>query len=400
MAHIQNGIDIKMTRRRLLQLLTIIALPVRAPQLKADTEDKIIHDAVGRQVRLKKPPQRIVLLDARDIVTMGVLDPKTHTKVVGWAGVDRFDSELIRQQYEQISPHTNRPIVGEQTPASLSIEHIVALAPDVVIATAEMEPSLGRGLMAKRLAAADIALVFSNANSNRPTQIDASPFQRLRETMNIWGQLLAQPTRSASFITFVEQHLTFIRERLQQQPTVKTYLELQSTYDDCCWAAGRRIWGALLELAGGHHLDGATDPWYTQVALEQLLAESPEVYIASGGTFSPAIRPAIGPGLDPSIGQAGLQKLIDRPGFETLPAVKNQRVHGIWTGLLSLTPLNILFVEITAKWLHPSLFSDLDPEQTRQALNQQFLLQPIPSPCWISLAQHSAHSVLKEATHG
>lgn len=385
----------KMTRRQLLQCLAILALPPQAHSLKADS-GMAIQDAAGRRVRLKSPPQRIVLLDARDIVTMGILDPQTNTKVVGWAGADRFDSEQVRQQYEPTGANSNRPIVGGQTPASLALEQIVALTPDAVIATAEMEPSLGQGLMAQRLDAAGIALVFSNVDSNQPDQMSVSPMQRMGDTLKIWGQLLHQQARADSFMAFVEQHLALIRARLQQQAPVKTYLELQSTYDDCCWAAGQRIWGSLLALAGGRHLDAVKAPWYSQIALEQLLAESPEVYIASGGTFSPEMRPAIGPGLDPSQGQDGLQRLVHRSGFETLPAVRNQRVHGIWTGLLSLTPLNLLFVEITAKWLHPERFSDLDPEQTLHTLNQQFLLHPIATPCWISLPRHQG---LNETTH-
>jgi iron complex transport system substrate-binding protein len=142
----------------------------------------------------------------------------------------------------------------------------------------------------------------------------------------------------------------------------------------------------LLVRAGGRTLSAVDAPWYAKIALEQLMAEAPEVYIASGGAFGAGSRPGIGPGLDPIAARTGLRRLVARTGFDTLPAVRDGRVHGVWTGLLTMPPLIILFVEVAAKWLHPELFTDMDPADTLHEINQRFLATPLQGPCWLSLA--------------
>lgn len=361
-----------------------ILVPARATGAPAS---RTVEDMAGRTVGLAGPVRRIVLLDARDIVSIGVLDPDPSRLVVGWADADKFDSDLVRRQYEMRPDGTGAiTVVGGQTASTVSLESILALQPDLVVATAYMEPELGDGALTRRLEAAGIPVVFSSTTSNSAPSGASDPFATLARTMRMWGQILNQPGKAEAFVGFAQQHLDHVTKRIEATPPVKAYLEVQSTYDDCCWAAGQRIWGDLLAMAGGRNLSVVDAPWYARIALEQLIAEAPEVYIASGGAFGNGIRPAIGPGLDPAEGRDGLRRLTERRGFDTLPAVRDGRVHGMWTGLLTIPPLNILFVEVAAKWLHPTIFTDLDPTETLGALNETFLAKPIPGPCWLSLA--------------
>ena len=347
-----------------------------------------VVDLVGRKVRLGRPVGRIVLLDARDVLSMAILHPDPSHLVVGWANADKFDSDLLRQQYEIRPGGEAIPAVGGQAADTLSLERVLALEPDLVVTTAYMEPGLGKGILTRRLEAAGIPVIFSSAASNRQPLDRAvgDPFDDMVRTVRMWGAILRKREEAEAFIAFVERRLARVRERLAATPPTKAYLEVQSTYDDCCWAAGQRIWGDLLARAGGLNLSAVDAPWYAKVAPEQLMAEAPKVYIASGGAFGSGIRPAIGPGLDPAKGRAGLRRLIERTGFETLPAVRHGRVHGVWTGLLTVPPLNILFVEVAAKWLHPGAFRDAEPNKTREEINRRFLRKPLPGPCWLSLA--------------
>ena len=347
-----------------------------------------VVDLVGRTVRLGRPVERIVLLDARDVLSLAILHPDPSHLVVGWANVDRFDSDLLRRQYEIRPGGGTIPAVGGQTADTLSLERILALEPDLVVTTAYMEPGLGKGILTRRLEAAGIPVIFSSAASNRQPRDGAAgdPFDDMVRALRMWGAVLGKRGAAEAFIAFVERRLAGVKQRLDATPPTKAYLEVQSTYDDCCWAAGQRIWGDLLVQAGGRNLSAVDAPWYAKVAPEQLMVEAPEVYIASGGAFGTGIRPAIGPGLDPAKGRAGLRRLTERTGFDTLPAVRNGRVHGVWTGLLTVPPLNVLFVEIAAKWLHPSPFRDVEPNDTQDEINRRFLAKPLPGPCWLSLA--------------
>jgi iron complex transport system substrate-binding protein len=52
-----------------------------------------------------------------------------------------------------------------------------------------------------------------------------------------------------------------------------------------------------------------------------------------------------------------------------------------------MAPLNPLFVEIAAKWLHPDRCADLDPARTLEDINRRFLAQPVAGPLWVSLKE-------------
>lgn len=376
-----------LTRRRAAALLAAAAA---VPALPGRAEWRVaVTDMIGRPVTLTAKVERVVLLDARDALTMAMLHPDPSALIVGWAGAETFDSDAVRRQYETRSDGSAIPVVGGQTADTVSVEAILALAPDLVVATAHVEPELADGALTRRLAAAGVPVIFSNAASNRPADPGASanPLAGLGTLMQLWGAVLGREAEALAFGRFIDERLAFVRDRLQAAAPVTTYLELQSTYDDCCWAAGNRIWGDLLALAGGRNLSAVDAPWFAKVATEQLIAEAPAVYIASGGAYAAGMRPAIGPGLDPDAGRAGLARLCERTGFATLPAVRDGRVHGIWTGLITVQPLNILFVEVAAKWLHPGLFADTDPADTLNDINSRFLAKPIGGPCWLSLTE-------------
>ena len=374
-----------------LLLASAAALPMAAaprPGRAAAAGQEVVTDMVGRAVYLHHPIERVVLLDARDALSMALLHADPSRLIAGWAAPELFDSDFVRRQYEtRPGADGTIPVVGGQTADSVSVESIIALAPDLVVSTAHIDPGLGESVLTRRLEAAGIPVVFSNASSNRQTgaAADGNPSRDLGRLMRMWGTILGREQQAARFTEFVEERLATVRERLTEAEPPKVYLEVQSTYDDCCWAAGTRIWGDLLALAGGTNLSVIDSPWYAQVAIEQLLIEAPEVYIASGGAYASGMRPAIGPGLDPGQGREGLRRLSERTGFEMLPAVRNGRVHGIWTGLIAVHPFHILFVQIAAKWLHPNAFEDLQPENTLAEINRRFLAKPLEGACWVSL---------------
>ncbi|AFK57475.1 ABC transporter substrate-binding protein [Tistrella mobilis] len=369
--------------------LTLLGAAAAAPTLaRAAGGGMVVTDVIGRTVELAGPVARIVLLDARDVISMALLHPDPSRLVVGWADVARLDSDLLRRRYETRPDGSLIAEVGGQTPDTLSVEHILSLTPDLVVASAYMEPELGEGRLVRQLAAAGIPVVFSNAASNAapPAGAAGDPIGDMGRAMRMWGEVLGVPARARTFTDFVADRLARVTGRLAGVAPTRAYLEVQSTYDDCCWAAGQRIWGDLLRLAGGSTLSAIEASWYVKLPIEQLMTEAPAVYIASGGSYGAGIRPGIAPGLDPAAARAGLARLVARTGFETLPAVRDGRVHGVWTGLLSVTPLNILFVEIAATWLHPALFADLDPAATLDEIGRRFLAEPLPGPCWVSLA--------------
>ena len=67
-----------------------------------------------------------------------------------------------------------------------------------------------------------------------------------------------------------------------------------------------------------------------------------------------------------------------------MAAVRTKRVYGLSHQLLN-SPLDVLTVEILAKWIHPEMFAELSVDDTMAQLNQRFLAVPMQGPNWISL---------------
>ena len=64
-----------------------------------------------------------------------------------------------------------------------------------------------------------------------------------------------------------------------------------------------------------------------------------------------------------------------RRGIVQLQAVHEGRAYALWHHFYN-SPFNVAAVQVLAKWLHPTLFADIDPRATLQTLYQRF--QPIP----------------------
>ncbi|EFH10690.1 ABC transporter substrate-binding protein [Pseudoroseomonas cervicalis] len=168
---------------------------------------------------------------------MALLHPNSASLVAGWAGAELLDSDLLRRTYDTPPPGGGPiPVVGGVAPESRSLEAILALAPDLVVATAQAEPDLGGSLLLRQLAAAGIPAVFSSADANRPDATGAAedPAGSLVRLMTLWGTLLGREAEAEAFTAFVRQRLGTVSARLASVAPCPTYLEVQSTYDECC----------------------------------------------------------------------------------------------------------------------------------------------------------------------
>jgi iron complex transport system substrate-binding protein len=92
----------------------------------------------------------------------------------------------------------------------------------------------------------------------------------------------------------------------------------------------------------------------------------------------------IGPAYDEATARETLARVARRNGISGTAAVRQRQVHGLAHQLLN-SPLDILTVETLAKWIRPDLFGDIDPETTRQDLNEKFLAVPLTGLYWIDL---------------
>ncbi|MBD9528590.1 ABC transporter substrate-binding protein [Paracoccus sp. PAR01] len=329
-------------------------------------------DVLGNAISLPKAPERIILLDATDLLTMAALLPDPGARVVGMASAARLDLGLLTPKFVGQIPE-----VGQLSPDTVSVEGIIGLKPDLVVASAYMLPPEG-SLLVQHLQAAGIPVAWTSGHDGA---LPAA--EQLTRAMGFWGAVLQRQDRAAELTRFGLSRLDAVRACAQGADRPRVYMEIMSTFDDCCWSAGRAFWGDLIGMAGGD-LIASSDGWSAKLSTEGLLAQQPQVYVATGAGFAPDMQPGIGPGLDPAKGREGLRRAAMCPAIAGSAALRDGRVHGIWSGLITSPLLVPVLAECLGKWLQPGSCAALDPEKTLAALNA-YLVHPLPGPLWLSL---------------
>ena len=133
----------------------------------------------------------------------------------------------------------------------------------------------------------------------------------------------------------------------------------------------------MIKLAGGRNIaDGRIPGPIGTLNVEYILSSNPDVYVATG-VFA-AGQGGVTLGYSATLQQArdSLRQAANRPPLNELRAVREGNVHGLWH-IFYDSPEHLIAVQALAKWLHPELFKDLDPDQTRRELYQRFM--PIPA---------------------
>jgi len=179
-----------------------------------------------------------------------------------------------------------------------------------------------------------------------------------------------------------------IAERLEQQDPErpKVLMEMHAgAREECCGSPGKGNLGAFIDFAGGHNIGADIIPGALgTLNLEYIISEDPEVYIGTGSSNTDTPGILVGTHVGKEEARQSLERVIQRPGISTLSAVRQGRVYGLWHNFYN-APLNLLAVEAMAKWFHPNLFEDVDPEETLREMNDRFMAVPFAGTYWIGV---------------
>src|SRR5690606_14050755 len=108
----------------------------------------------------------------------------------------------------------------------------------------------------------------------------------------------------------------------------------------------------------------------------------PDIYLATGGPHMAALRGLVlGTGVDEEAARESLDRLVNSSPISNLSAIANHRAYGVWH-LFNDSPTHILLIEAMARWFHPDLFADVDPDATLRELNSRFLALPLQGTYW------------------
>ncbi|MHC1636083.1 MAG: ABC transporter substrate-binding protein [Candidatus Methanospirareceae archaeon] len=299
-------------------------------------------DCNGDDITVSKPLKRIIVLNTDAAEAVRVLGAKERVIGVckGITEKSLFFPYLSKQQS-----------VGKWS--SPDVERIIALDPDAVFAYGRWP---GPDKLEDKLTGTDIVVI----------RLDFYKMDTLRGEMNILGYLLDAEEDARAYLEWFDDIVGKIDERVSTlSEDEKPKVFLASTYKIEEVETEIKAYGrgsgmhSLCERAGGKNIAAEQEGAYPKVEVEWVLFQNPDVIVGlsyKGGYETD----------DDSKMASQYEKIIELLNITN--AVKNNRVHLI-EGDVAFSPVMPVGLAYFAKWLHPDLFADLDP----QAIHQEYI---------------------------
>jgi iron complex transport system substrate-binding protein len=359
--------------------------PAPAPDQAAPGTTTTVTDVLGRRVQVPVPARRILLDGARMLYTTAILNPGDPTaNIVGWPDdLKQNDPDTEREYARKFPAMSDIPITGQLYDGSFSVERAASLRPDVfVVSAANFQAGQDAGTIDK-LQALGIPTVV--------VDYFIDPLRNSAASVELMGQITGHTAQAQAYAAYYRSMVDMVRTRLdaaKPAPT-PTFLWRAPGYFDCCSSFARSNLGSLVGFAGG---DNLADRFLTtrqgSLSPETVVSQNPAVIIATGADWAPGTPArqggfvALGYDSPPDRARAQLRAVIDgQAGFNRLRAVTDRRTYVVWHHFYD-SPYNCLAVVWFAKWLHPELFADVDPDAQFRELHQRFLPVPARGTFW------------------
>jgi len=274
-----------------------------------------VTDQLGRVVKLEKIPERIISLapsNTEILFALGLGD-----KVVGVTDFCNYPPEA-----------QEKPKIGGFS--TTNIEEVVALSPDLILATQRHEASIIKALEGKGLT------VFALA----PQTLD-----EILESITLIGEITGKEEEASQLVTEMSNRIKAVTDKTDGLSEAERPRVLYITWDDPLTTAGGDTWyEELIVKAGGINI--AHDlTRFPAISLEAVIAANPQVIIAGIG---------MGTGED-----SPLQFALTEERLRNVDARINNRVYGIDLDLSGRAgPRIVDGLEQFAKAIHPELFGD------------------------------------------
>ncbi|TWF52063.1 ABC transporter substrate-binding protein [Neorhizobium alkalisoli] len=354
--------------------LSVLALLAGTAGAMATDYPLTLTDVAGHTVTIEKKPERIILQDGRDMLTMALLDrDNPYKRVVGWSSnfvkSDPGSAKLMDQAFGKAPPVMSLSEDGE-----VDLEAIIAAKPDIVVAQLRAQKAFQQGGVEDKLKSVGIAVVYLD--------LMEKPVEGALKSVEVLGKAIDREKEAAEYISFYTKHLDHLNEVIAKQtshPNVFVEAKAGNKGDGCCFTHGDTGFGKLVAALKGNNLGTKLLPGQTgNVSLETLLSSNPpDVYIMSGSQWTNPENAAVpfGYNVTPQQVSAALGKLEQRDGFPAMKAVQDGRVYGIYHQFYN-HPYNIVGLEYFATFMYPDAFKDLKPAETYATLIKDFTKIP------------------------
>ncbi len=302
----------------LVSAMSLSLLAACTPQLKEVKQSQIeITDQLGRTVKLDKTPQRIVSLapsNTEILFALGLAD-----KVVGVTDYCDYPPEAKEKP----------SIGGFSTP---NIEEVVALSPDLILATSIHEDRVIPQLEQRGLAVLALA----------PKTLD-----EILASIKLVGEVTGEDEKASNLVTEMQSRIKAVTDKTDSLPENKRPAVFYLTWHDPLKTSGQgTLHNELIQKAGGRNIFPEVIGTKS-VDLESIIARNPQVMIAGIGMASGEDKP--------------FQYLKTESRLKNTEAAKNGRIYGIDLDLSGRAgPRIVDGLERFAKCIHPEIFGAPD----------------------------------------
>lgn len=280
------------------------AAPEPAPAA-AEQFPVTITDDAGRSVEIAARPERIVSLAPANTEILFALG--AGDRVVGVTSFDDYPAEVA-----------GIAKVGDFTGPNL--EAVAAANPDLVLVTGGVQ--------------ADVITKLEQLGAT-VLSVDPQTLAGLYEDISEVGLAIGASEESAAVIEQMQSEVAKISDAVASKEPVSAFVEIAQ--NPLYTVGSATLMDEMVSLAGGKNV--VTEAGYVPYSTEQLVKADPQVYLATLGSMS-----------DPSA-------LKERAGFESLQAVKNERVYVLDDNLVSRPgPRVVEGIRQIAEALHPDAF--------------------------------------------
>lgn len=364
----------------LFEAATLFSVPVLAQAFT-------VTDVAGREVSFDKPVERVILGEGRMLYSVAAIESDDpFAKIVGWRNdlwttdVDGFNAYVTK-----FPKGKDLPFLGNLTDGTLQTETVVKLHPDVMLLPIGNKAAADEVQLEKMLSGIGVKIVYIDFREHILANTEPS--------LKILGKLFGKEKRADEVAAYWKEQLARVTDKIKSANPARpnVFMYRAAGLVECCGTFGPDNFGLMVDWAGGHNLGSDFLPGYTgSINAEQVIASNPDIVVVTGSNWSQTKDAKdfvnVGPNAEATFADSrkALAALVAAPAFTGSKALANNNVHAIWHQFYT-SPYQFVAVQEMAKWFHPDLFADLDPEATFREFHEKFLPVPYQPGYWVSI---------------
>ncbi|NMB47156.1 MAG: ABC transporter substrate-binding protein [Firmicutes bacterium] len=240
--------------RILLLMAVIMFLVLPGPTLAQDSPGTgfpvVVIDGLGREISIRKPPQRIVSLTPS--VTENLFALGLDEQIVGVSNYSDYPAAA-----------QSKPVVGDAF--QLNYEAILLLEPDLIIGDAQ----LVKNYMVKLEELGLPVLAINPAN-----------LQEVMDSMLLLGQATGAISAATRVTAEMQEQVHYVQTAIQDLPQKARPLVFVEVWDEPLMTCGPgSFMQELIELAGGHNLAADAGGAWIEYSSELVVERDPDVIL-------------------------------------------------------------------------------------------------------------------------